>query len=69
MQETTETQETPRLLSVSEAAERCAVSRPHMYRLVGAGVVPALRVGNESGPIRIDERELEGWLYGKDEAA
>lgn len=69
MAETTETQESPgRLVSVPEAARRCAVSKPHMYRLVSAGVVPAPRVGQGAGPIRIDEAELESWLYGGEAA-
>jgi hypothetical protein len=25
--------------------------------------LPALRIGEQSGPVRVDERELEDWLY------
>ena len=41
------------------------ISRPTMYRLAAAELVPAHKVG---GSIRFDERELAEWLYG-DEAA
>jgi excisionase family DNA binding protein len=65
MQTTEARPETPELLTVEEAAVRCRVSRPTMYRLVRAGVVPALRVGTGgSGPIRIPAGELNAWLYG-----
>src|SRR5215218_9408678 len=63
MQETRETAETPALLKVGEAAARCRVSRPTMYRLVSRGVVPAVRVGLGRGPIRIPADELEAWLF------
>jgi excisionase family DNA binding protein len=59
------TQEKPvtrRFLTVREAAAICNVSAPHMYRLVGEGSVPAIRVGNGSGPLRIEAGELEAWL-------
>ena len=56
--------ETPKLLTVKEAAERCRVSVPHMYKLVRGGIVPAVRVGpNGRGPYRVDTTELEAWLY------
>jgi len=59
-----ETQETPEeYLTVHEAARSSRVSRPHLYRLVQAGVVPTIRVGaNGTGPIRIPAREFEAWL-------
>jgi excisionase family DNA binding protein len=51
-----------RLLTVREAAAICRVSLPHLYRLIGAGELPAIRVGHGTGPLRIPERELDEWL-------
>jgi len=65
MQATAATRETPELLTVGEAAERLRVSRPTMYRLIRAGVVPALRIGDGVGPIRIPVAELDSWLDGR----
>jgi excisionase family DNA binding protein len=48
-------------LTVPETAERLRVSPKTIYRLVWNGQLPALRIGSQ---IRIDERELEGWLNG-----
>jgi excisionase family DNA binding protein len=48
--ETSETA-TPRFLTVSEAAKIAYVSKPHLYRLVKRGEVPALRIGEGHGPI------------------
>lgn len=40
-----------------------------MYRLIGQGIVPAVRVGvNGSGPIRVPSRELEAWLFSEEAA-
>jgi len=36
-----------------------------MYRLIRAGVVPALRIGDGVGPIRIPVAELDSWLDGR----
>jgi len=55
-----EPRDTTRLLTVAEAAERCRVSRPTYYRLARAGIVPAVRIG---GSIRVDEAELEGYIF------
>ena len=54
-----ETRATPKLLAVGAVAERLNVSRPTVYRLISAGVIPALRIGNA---LRIDACELELWL-------
>jgi excisionase family DNA binding protein len=61
MQGTIEKRETRPLLTVEEAAARLRLSRPTMYRLIAAELVPAFRVG---GSIRIDADELEEWLTG-----
>ena len=57
---TAENPETQRLLTVEEAAERCRISRQTYYRLARAGIVPAVRIG---GSIRVDEAELEGYIF------
>jgi excisionase family DNA binding protein len=63
MQTTQAVPETPTLLTVEEAAARLRVSRPTAYRLVRAGILPAVRIGRDgSGPIRVPASELDGWL-------
>jgi excisionase family DNA binding protein len=62
MQATHETLETREFLTVDEAARRLRVSRPTTYRLVRAGILPAVRIGDGSGPIRIPAGELADWL-------
>jgi excisionase family DNA binding protein len=54
------------LLTVEETAERLRVSPKTVRRFIDGGVVPALRVG---GSIRVDEGELEDWLYDEAPAA
>lgn len=49
----------PKLLDVGAVAERLNVSRPTVYRLIAAGILPALRIGNA---LRVDACELESWL-------
>jgi excisionase family DNA binding protein len=70
MNEPREKAETPELLKVDEAAARCRVSRPTMYRLIERGVVPAVRVGEGgAGPVRVPAAELDAWLYKPEQAA
>jgi excisionase family DNA binding protein len=57
-----EKQET-RFLTVREAAAALRVSPAHIYRLIDRRVVPAVRVGDGAGPLRIDRDELEAWLH------
>ncbi len=52
-----------RLLTVPEVAERLRVSRPTVYRRIAEGSIPAVRIGERSGPLRIPENELREWLY------
>jgi excisionase family DNA binding protein len=51
----------PDLLTLTEAAELLRISRATAYRLIGAGELPALRVGHG---LRIDRAELREYLYG-----
>jgi excisionase family DNA binding protein len=53
--------ETPRLLTVDEAAARLRQSRPTLYRKIEQGVIGAVRLGDR-GPLRIPEDELEAHL-------
>jgi excisionase family DNA binding protein len=62
--ENMETQEAPELVSIREAAQLAGVSYVHVWRLVKRGEIEAVRVGNQSGPLRIDRREFLAWLYG-----
>ncbi len=44
------------------------VSRRHLYRLIERGTVPAIRVGDESGPLRVPADEFRAWLYADDDS-
>ena len=50
-------------LTVSEVARRLRVHEATVYRRVAEGSLPAVRVGEGFGPIRIAADELEAWLY------
>ena len=52
-----------RLLTVSEVADRLALSRASVYRKVHAGEIPAVRLGGDGNSLRVPERELREWLY------
>lgn len=58
-----ETQEAAQLISVREAAQLAGVSYVHIWRLIKRGEIEAVRVGNLSGPLRVDRREFMAWLY------
>jgi excisionase family DNA binding protein len=60
----TTTDEHSRLLRLDEAAERLGVSTITVRRRVHSGELPAVRLGpSDRYPIRIDESELERWLF------
>lgn len=60
--------ELPPLLSVSETAELLGVSTKKIYRLIGSGELPALRLGDRKGAaVRIDRGELLAWLRSSPE--
>jgi excisionase family DNA binding protein len=58
MQETRESN----LLSVAQVARRLNVSKPTVYRRIWEGQIPALRIGEEIGPLRVPADELADWL-------
>lgn len=55
----------PTLIPVREAARLAGVSRVHIYRLINRGVVRAVRVGDERGPLRVDREAFLAWLYAE----
>jgi excisionase family DNA binding protein len=59
-----------RLLSVRETAERLGLSQESVRRRIRRGELPALRLGEgPKVPLRIDEAELEHYVYGLPEEA
>lgn len=52
-----------RLLTLDEVSARLGVSRRTVERKIAAGEIPALRLGGARSPLRVDEAELEAWLY------
>jgi excisionase family DNA binding protein len=50
------------LLTVRETAALLRQSERSIRRKIHAGEIPALRL-SEFGPLRIDRRELEAWLF------
>jgi excisionase family DNA binding protein len=51
------------LLTVRETAALLKQSERSVRRKVHSGQIPAVRLGDETGPIRIPADELEQWLY------
>ena len=57
------------LLTVPEVAGRLRVSVKTVRRRIEAGELPAVRIGSGTrAPVRVDEAELDEWLYGKSAA-
>ena len=50
-------------LTVQETAALLRQSERSIRRKIHAGEIPAVGLG-EFGPLRMDQRELEEWLYG-----
>lgn len=57
------------LLTVDEVADRLGVSRSTVRRKIRSGEIPALQLGGPRSPLRVDERELQDWLYSRGQAA
>jgi excisionase family DNA binding protein len=53
---------------VREVAQRLDVDPSTVYRLVQRGLLPAMQIGGRGHTVRIDEGELEAWLYDEGEA-
>jgi excisionase family DNA binding protein len=56
------------LLTPAQVAERLGLCVDTVYRRINSGDLPALKTTafNKRAVLRIDERELEAWLYGKE---
>jgi excisionase family DNA binding protein len=54
-----------RLLTVSEAAARLGQSDQTVRRKIRSGMLPAVQLGGPRSAVRIDERDLETWLYAR----
>jgi len=61
---TVATAQTPNLVSVADAAKLARVSRDHIYDLIHRGTIEAVRVGDGTGPLRINRDKFLAWLYG-----
>ena len=51
------------LLTVEEVAASLRLSRPTVYRLIHAQILPAHRVGPGHGSLRVHSGELDEWLH------
>jgi excisionase family DNA binding protein len=54
----------PELLSVRDVAERLGVTTKTVRRKIARGQIPAVQLGGPGSELRVDERELNEWLYG-----
>jgi excisionase family DNA binding protein len=54
------------LLAVAEVAHRLGLHEKTVRRLIRGGVLPALKIGHV---VRVDEAELEQYVYGAPEDA
>jgi excisionase family DNA binding protein len=50
------------LLTVRELAREWRQSESTIYRKVEKGLIPSVRLGDETSALRIPRRELERWL-------
>jgi excisionase family DNA binding protein len=55
---------TPQLLTVREVADRLKLSEKSVRRRIASGELPAVRLGGRGTQLRVDERELEAFIYG-----
>jgi excisionase family DNA binding protein len=51
-----------RLLKPAEVADRLGVSRAWLYEAARTGRIPSVRLGDENGPLRFIEDDLDAWL-------
>jgi excisionase family DNA binding protein len=57
------------LLTVQEAARFLRQSERSVRRKIHRGDIPAVRLGNAAGPLRIPAAALQEWLFGDPEGA
>lgn len=54
----------PQLLTVREVADRLKLSEKSVRRRIASGELPAVRLGGRGTQLRVDERELDHFIYG-----
>lgn len=59
----------PDLIAVKEAARLANCAPVTLYRAIQRGELPAVRVGEASGPLRVDRRQFLSWLLGPEDDA
>jgi excisionase family DNA binding protein len=57
----------PALLTVPEVAMLLRQSRASVYRKIANGTIPAVRLTDEHGPLRVPRAELVQWIYSEPE--
>lgn len=53
-----------RLLTVAETANRLGVSVHTVRRHIGSGRLPAVQLGSRGSAVRVDEGDLDAFVYG-----
>jgi excisionase family DNA binding protein len=56
------------MLRPTDVARRLNVHRNTVYRWIESGHLPAFQLGGAKYAVRVDERELDAFIYGEDEA-
>jgi excisionase family DNA binding protein len=54
----------PQLLTVREVADRLKLSEKSVRRRIASGELPAVRLGGRGTQLRVDERELDEYVFG-----
>lgn len=53
------------LLTVRDVADRLGLDLSSVYRKIRSGELPAVQLGGERSPLRVDSIELERYVYGE----
>lgn len=64
-----ETHGLPHLLTIRETALALRASRPTVYRKIARGDIPAVRLGDGAGPLRVPADDLARWLFREERKA
>ena len=51
------------LLTVKETASRLGYHPMTVRKKIAEGEIPAVQLGGKGSAIRVDQRELESWIY------
>jgi excisionase family DNA binding protein len=57
-----------RLMRIPEVAERLGIAKSTAYELIYKGHLPALQLRGRGSTVRVDENELERFIYEQGEA-